>query len=408
MDVPEASIPPSPPPRRWRTIGGLGIVQIISWGSSYYLLTVLAAPIRADTGWPLPWIVGALSLGFLVAGAVSPRVGEIIGRHGGRPVLLGASLLFALGLAILGLAPGLPVFLAGWVVMGIAMGAGLYDPAFATLGRLYGASARSAITSLTLLGGFASTVCWPLSAWMVEHMGWRDTCFAYAAIQLLVCVPLLLATIPRAPRASTAAGHDEQAASASVPRLAGAERRAFLLFAAIVVITSTVAAIVSVHLIALLQSQGMSLAGAVALGTVIGPAQVGGRLLEIARGGRHHPLWSLVSALVLLAVGLSLLVLGQPLVAVALILYSAGNGIVSIARGTLPLALFGPGRYAPLMGRIARPALIAQAVAPSLGALLLVQAGATLTMVMLAALAIANLGLCGLLFAAARGSTRAA
>ncbi len=382
-------------------------MQIISWGSSYYLLTVLAAPIEADTGWPLPWIMGALSLGFLVAGAVSPRVGDAIARHGGRPVLLAASLLFAAGLAMLGLAPSLPVFLAGWVVMGLAMGAGLYDPAFATLGRLYGASARSAITSLTLLGGFASTVCWPLSAWMVEELGWRNTCLAYAAIQLLFCVPLILATIPRV--APAAADTASTGATRTVsPRLSGWERRAFLLFAGNIVITSTVAVIVSVHLIALLQAQGVSLAGAVALGTLIGPAQVGGRLLEIARGGRHHPLWSLASALVLLAVGLALLVQGEPLVAAALILYSAGNGIISIARGTLPLALFGPERYAPLMGRLARPALIAQAVAPSLGALLLVQTGPNATLVILAGMATANLGLCGLLFAVTRASRHAA
>lgn len=406
MDAPEAAVPASPPPRRWRTIGGLGIVQIISWGSSYYLLTVLAAPIETDTGWPLPWIMGALSLGFLVAGAVSPRVGEAIGRHGGRPVLLAASLLFAAGLAMLGLAPSLPVFLAGWVVMGLAMGAGLYDPAFATLGRLYGASARSAITSLTLLGGFASTVCWPLSAWMVDELGWRNACLAYAAIQLLVCVPLILTTIPRVRPAATDTA-SAGAVRAVSPRLSGWERRAFLLFAGSIVITSTVAVIVSVHLIALLQAQGVSLTGAVALGALIGPAQVGGRLLEIARGGRHHPLWSLATALMLLAVGLMLLVLGEPLVAAALILYSAGNGIISIARGTLPLALFGPGRYAPMMGRLARPALIAQAVAPSLGALLLVQTGPIATLVILTGMAIANLGLCGLLFAVTRRSRHA-
>jgi len=149
---------------RWPIISALGVVQIFAWGSSYYLLAVLAAPIAADTGWPLAWIVGALSLGLLAAGIVSPRVGDAIGQHGGRPVLAAACLLLAAGLVMLAAAPSLWVFVAGWVVLGLGMGAGLYDAAFATLGGYYGHSARSAITTLTLWGGFASTVCWPLSA----------------------------------------------------------------------------------------------------------------------------------------------------------------------------------------------------------------------------------------------------
>lgn len=127
----------SPDARRWPVISALGIVQIFAWGSSYYLLAVLAAPIAADTGWPLSWIVGALSIGLLAAGVVSPRVGDAIGQHGGRPILALACLLFAAGLFILAAAPSLWVFVAGWIVLGIGMGAGLYDAAFATLGGYY-------------------------------------------------------------------------------------------------------------------------------------------------------------------------------------------------------------------------------------------------------------------------------
>ena len=182
---------------RWPIISALGVVQIFAWGSSYYLLAVLAAPIAADTGWPLSWIVGALSLGLLAAGIVSPRVGDAIGQHGGRPVLAAACLLLASGLVILAAAPSLWVFVAGWVVLGLGMGAGLYDAAFATLGGYYGHSARSAITTLTLWGGFASTVCWPLSALFLEHWGWRGTCAAYAAIHLAICLPLVVLVLPR-------------------------------------------------------------------------------------------------------------------------------------------------------------------------------------------------------------------
>ncbi len=333
-------------------ISALGIVQILAWGSSFYLLAVLGQPIATDTGLPLAWIIGGLSVGLLVAGLVSPRVGSYIGRNGGRSVLALATVLLAAGLVILALAPTLPTFVAGWLVLGLGMGTGLYDPAFATLGRLYGAEARPAITTLTLWGGFASTVSWPLSAFLLERVGWRGTCLAYAGLH-----------------------------------------RAFLLMAGVLTLGGTVMALVSVHLITLLQARGVALGSAVAYGALIGPAQVGARVIEMAGGGRHHPLWTLTAAMLLVALGIVMLALRVPVVGLALVLYGAGNGIYSIARGTVPLALFGPTRYAPLVGRLARPGLVAQALAPSLGAVLLTHGGPDAAYGLLAALALANVGL---------------
>src|SRR4051812_28618978 len=177
-------------------VSALGVGQIMAWGSSFYLTPVLAKPIAEETGWPLTWVVGALSLGLLVSGLVSPRVGRAIDRSGGRNVLAASAVLLGAGLACLGLAPNLPGFVLGWVVIGMGMGAGLYDPAFSALGRLYGEGARSAITQVTLYGGFASTVCWPLSAFLLERLGWRATCLAYAAIQLALILPLYLTALP--------------------------------------------------------------------------------------------------------------------------------------------------------------------------------------------------------------------
>lgn len=378
----------APPSRRWPVISALGIVQIFAWGSSYYLLAVFAGPIAADTGWSLSWIVGGLSLGLFVAGMASPRVGEAIRRHGGRPVLALSALLLAVGLLILATALVLPVFIAGWVVLGIGMGAGLYDAAFATLGGLYGREARSAITTLTLWGGFASTVCWPLSALLIEHLGWRWSCVAYAAIQLGLCLPLILLVLPGNSRAAPAPT-DRQGSI----RLSGPERPAYLIMMAIMVLAGLSVTIVSVHLLTMLQGRGLSLAEAVALGALIGPAQVTARLIEMASGGRHHPIWTLAAAAGLSAVGLTMLALGLPLVGAAIFLYAAGNGIFSIARGALPLALFGADRYAPVMGRLARPSLIAQAIAPTVGAALLTAAGTDLTLKVLALLAAANISL---------------
>jgi MFS family permease len=157
-------------------ISALGLTQILAWGSSYYLPTVLARPIAANTGWPFTWVVGGLSLGLLVSGLASRQVGRAIERHGGRPVLVTSALLLAIGLSTLALAPDIAIYLAAWTILGLGMGAGLYEAAFSTLGRLYSLNARSAITSLTLWGGFAATVCWPLSAFLVHVVGWRSTC----------------------------------------------------------------------------------------------------------------------------------------------------------------------------------------------------------------------------------------
>ncbi|KMO42986.1 MFS transporter [Methylobacterium variabile] len=370
-------------------VSALGVVEILAWGSSFYLPAVLAGPIAADTGWSLTWVVGGLSIGLLVAAFASPRVGLAIHRHGGRPVLALAALLLAAGHVVLGLAPSLPAFLAGWLLLGLGMGCGLYDPAFATLGRLYGAEARPAIATLTLWGGFASTVCWPLSAFLVEQVGWRSACFAYAGLHVLVTLPLVLGLIPRAPSVEIAGGEAHHADGTLTLR----ERRAFLLMAGVLVLGGTVMTLVSVHLIALLQARGVALAAAVSYGALIGPAQVGARVVEMANKGRHHPLWTLTAAMALVALGLAILAAGVPAVGLALVLYGAGNGIYSIARGTVPLALFGPERYPVLVGRLARPGLAAQAVAPSLGALALTYGGADAAYGLLVALALANLGL---------------
>ena len=191
-------------PSRVVIISVLGVTQIFAWGSSYYLPAVLAKPIAADTGWSLSWVVGGLSLGLLIAGLVSPWVGRAIARRGGRPVLAVSAGLLAAGLSALALAHSLPAFLTAWLLVGLGMGAGLYDPAFATLGRLYGHGGRSAITTLTLFGGFASTVCWPLSAFLDAHLGWRGVCLVYAGFQLAVALPAYVFVLPHEPQRARA------------------------------------------------------------------------------------------------------------------------------------------------------------------------------------------------------------
>jgi predicted MFS family arabinose efflux permease len=379
--------------RRLLVVSALGLAMIMAWGSSFYLLAVLANPIAADTGWPLSWIVGAMSIGFLVSGLVSPRVGRAIERRGGRPVLAFGAVFMALGLFGLALAPTLPLYVLAWVVLGIGMGAGLYDPAMAALGRLYGADARRSITALTLFGGLASTVCWPLSAYLVEAVGWRGTCAAYALIHLFVSLPLYLFALPREPKQAPAPSRRAPAGAAAAAPARRPERRRILLLLVALALTlsSGITSAIGVHLLTLLQAQGIAFAAAVALGTIIGPSQVGARLLEMLLGTRFHPVWTMIASAALVVGGLALL-FGNPYwVAVGLVVYGAGNGLTSIVRGTLPLALFGAEGYATLMGLLGRPLLIAFAVTPSLGAVVLDRYGAGATVAMLVGIAAVNL-----------------
>jgi MFS family permease len=393
---------PKPSPRV--VITTLGITQILAWGSSFYLPVVLAKLIAADTGWSLGWVVDGLSVGLLAAGLVAPKVGRTIDAKGGRPVLTASSVLLGSGLATLALAHSLPVYLMAWLVMGVGMGAGLYDAAFATLGRLYGKDARRAITTLTLWGGFASTVCWPLSAWLVEHAGWRGACAVYAAIQILVSLPLHAFVLPGVSTVRPDAKPAGNTLEAPAPTtLTGARRnRAFLLLATVLTLGAVTASMIGVHLLTLLQARGLELAAAVALGALVGPSQVGARIVEMAFGRHYHPIWTMVASVALVAAGVILLVAGFPILALALALYGAGNGIGSIAKGTLPLALFGPFGYASLMGKLATPSLLAQALSPSIGAILIEWGGTDAALRLLSGLTCLNLGLVGLLWVTAR------
>ena len=376
-------------PDRRIVVTALGVTQILAWGSTFYLLAVLASHIARDTGWGYDWVVAGASVGLLVAGVVSPRVGRFISSHGGRPVLVIGALLLAAGLAGLGLAQNYPLYLVAWAIVGAGMGAGLYDAAFSTLGNIYGSNARGAITSVTLFGGFASTVCWPLSAWLVQQFGWREACLIYAAIQIVISLPVHLLALPRGKRVDAA---QPRPAPAAV-RLQTREHAVFAILAAVVTIAAAILAIVGTHLLPLLQARGVDLAIAVGLGTIIGPAQVGARVVEMFAGRHYHPVWTMIASVVLVAIAAIMLFTGFPVIALAIVLYGAGNGIGTVARGSLPLALFGADRYAVLMGRLALPILVAMAVSPYVGGLAFQKGGADWALGLLAGLALSNVAL---------------
>jgi hypothetical protein len=379
-------------------IAVLGFTQCLAWGSSYYLLTVLAKPIAADTGWPLTWVVAGLSLGLLIAGLASPAMGRAVERYGGRPVLAFGSVILALGLAGLGLSQSPITYFVAWAVLGLGMAVGLYDAAFATLGRLYGTQARGLITNLTLIGGFASTAAWPLSALLVETWGWRGACAAYAGMHLALGLPMHAFLLPREVTHPVAVSRPAQPSSGadSLPSAGDVRsRRHQVLLVWMLALQFTlqviISSVLSVHLLVILQQLGLELTAAVALGTLVGPSQVGGRVLEVAFGRRFHPVSTAIAASLFVLAGLTLLLTTTPtLMAVALMLYGAGNGIKTIVKGTLPLALFGASGYAVLLGRLALPMLLAQAVAPTLVAVTWAEARPERLLAILTAVALLN------------------
>jgi MFS family permease len=380
-------------PDRCVIIPALGITQIFAWGSTFYLLAALAPLVASDTGWPYDMTVGGVSVGLLVAGLASPRVGRLIAERGGRPVLAIGALLLAIGLFGIGTASTLVWYLISWLVTGLGMAASLYDAAFSTLGRIYGSSSRTPITAVTLFGGFASTVCWSLSAFLAARYGWRGACFAYAAIQIAVALPVHLLALPTATRTEASA----TARKRLQVHLRRDEYATFGLLAAVLTLGAAVLSIVGTQLLPLLTARGIETSAAVALGAIVGPAQVGARVIELLFGNRYDPVWTIVASATLVATSALMLMLGLPVVALAIALYGAGNGIGSVARGTVPLALFGAERYPILMGRLGFPLLAAMAVSPYLAGLAFQKGGAEWTLLLLTVLAVANVILVGAL-----------
>lgn len=379
----------TPAPRQRGAVARLGTAQTLAWASSYYLPAMLAEPMARDLGVSTATVFAAFSVALIVSALLGPLAGRAIDTHGGRPVLVGTNLVFATGLGCMAMAQGPATLFAAWVMMGVAMGSGLYEAAFASLVRLYGQGARNAITGITLIAGFASTVGWPLSAWMEAQWGWRGACVGWAALHLLVGVPLNN-WLPRGAGAHAADGGTATAgtapnvsgASAAVPAATAADAsagtlRATLLLSFVFAVTWFTSTAMAAHLPRLLQASGTSLQVAVAMAALVGPAQVAARLAEFGLLRRMHPLVSAQLAAAAHPVGAGILMLvGGPAAAVFTVLHGAGNGILTIAKGTLPLVLFGPTGYGARQGLMMVPARVAQAFAPVLFGMLLDSVGA--------------------------------
>jgi len=347
-----------------RLVLGLGVTQIVSWGALIYAIAVLGSPMAEELGVSRTVVFGAFSASLVVSGLAGPRVGRLIDRRGGRNVLALGSLGAAISLALLALAPGVASFFLAWLLAGIARAMTLYEAAFATLSQHTAKAFRNSVTALTLLGGLAGTVFFPLSLFGLEHLGWRGTLLAYAAAELVLCLPLHLWCIPHGTGRRVVEGQDASSAAAAsrAPRPPASFAALSTSFALSAFITSAI----SVHVINLLQARGLSVGSAVFVASLIGPMQVAGRLVEFAFGRRFPAAAIGAATLVLLVFSmLSLSAAGGIAVGLAFALtYGCANGVQTIVRGTVPAELFGRQGYGHTVGRLAAPSFIARAVAP--------------------------------------------
>jgi MFS family permease len=347
----------------WRAVPVLGVTQIIAWGTIFYSPVLTVPLIAAERGWSLSFTMGGFSLCLLVAGLAAPLVGRTIDRLGGHVVMTAGNLIGALGLLALVHAADRVSYLAVWMLLGVGLAASLYDSAFATLGRIFGAAARSPITVLTLAGGFASTVGWPSTHLLMASIGWRGTYIVYAALLALVCAPLHAFVLPR----SRATAAPPPADGVKPPALLPPHGVAFLLVAAAFASFAFVPSALSAHLLAVFGRTGIDAATVVMIGALFGPAQVAARLTEFIFGRDLHPLTLARFAVTLLVMAFAMLALfgiSVPTAAAFVLMFGAANGLITIARGAVPLALFGAAGYGALIGRIAGPSLLMQAAAP--------------------------------------------
>ena len=349
-------------------VSALGITQTLAWASTYYLTAVFTDPVSADLHLSRTWFYGSVSAALLLSGLLGPLAGRMIDRYGGRDVLTATNLVFAAGLALLSVATGSLTLMIAWLVLGIGMGFGLYEAAFATVAGLYGRAARNAITGITLFAGFASTIGWPASALLIDTFGWRGACLAWAALHLVLGLPFNRLLVPKTP--------PPPPVKASADTMPAGLPWTMIVLAGVFGATWFVATALAAHLPRLLEAMGATPAAAIAAASLVGPAQVAARIAEFGLLRRAAPIVTARLAAGLHPIGALLLALiGAPAAIPFVLLHGGGNGLLTIARGTLPLALFGPAGYGMRTGLLAAPARILQGAAPLVFGLVLDRSG---------------------------------
>jgi MFS family permease len=377
----------------WRALPVLGVTEVLAWGALYYPPVLTVPLIAAERGWSASFAMGGFSAALLAGSLVAPTVGRVIDRRGGHVVMTIGSLAGAAGLVALTLATHPVAYIAAWMLIGAAMSASLYESAFATLGRIFGAAARRPITILTFVGGLASTVSWPVTQLLLQAHGWRGCYLFYAVLLALVAAPLHAFALPRGRADPGTPAHAAAGPHKPAPTLPP-RGKPFLLVMAGFAAYAFIPSGLSAHLLAIFQRGGLDPGTAVAIAMLFGPCQVLARACEFAFGAKAHPLYLARFALALMVSNFIVLAVAgitTPFAALFYALFGASNGLITIARGTVPLSLFGAQGFGVVVGRLAAPWLVMQASAPLVLAIVIERvsdAGALALAGMFAALAL--------------------
>ena len=380
-----SSEPNLPRRRRWAdplvvSVNALGLTQITAWGTSYYCLGVLAKPIGADTGWSTGTIFLGFSVALVVMGLISTWVGRLIDRVGARAVMSIGTIIVSAGLLALSQVNAVATYLAIWAVLGVGMRCCLYDAAFAALVQVVPSRGRAAISYLTLYGAYASTVFWVIGHYLNDAYGWRGTLLIFAAVNLVVCLPLnWLGLSWREPPIQATPAAKAATEAAEAPALEGRLRViGIALFALIMSLNGFVFGVVSIQLVPLLEASGLAVAAAVWVASLKGHGQFAGRLVEIFFAKNLKAMTVARIAIGVLPASLVLLMLahGELMLLIAFtVVLGASQGVITIVRGAVPLALFGTKGYGAVLGLIATPILLVNAFSPTVFALIVEQIG---------------------------------
>lgn len=337
----------------------LGLGQTIAFASSFYLMGVLGDDIAADLHLFPTFVFSLMSVALAASALIAPAAGRWVDRHGGKAMLLISNLVFALGLILIGLAGGPMVLTLGMIVLGLAMAFGLYGTPFAILVSLYGEGARRSITGVALIGGLGSSVGWPTTLWFDQLFGWHGACFAWAGLHLAVCLPLAAVLVPRVTAAPLSV-------DVGPPAPVVWDRRMIqlsILFAGAWFISSCM----STHLPRLLLAFGLSRTAAMSTAALVGVAAVAVRALEFAVLRRFPPQMATRVATLMHPLGATaLLILGKVAAPAMALGQGAGNGMLTVAKGVLPLSIWGSEGYAYRSALLSRPAQFAQIGGPAL------------------------------------------
>lgn len=357
-------------------IWALGLTQIVGYGTLFYSFSVLAPAMALEFSLPQQWVFAALSVALFLGSLFAPIAGRWADRFGAGRLMTAGSLAASLALVACALSPGRISFVAALIAMELASCFVLYATAFAAIVQIGPVGAQRSITHLTLIAGFASTLFWPLTSLLHEYLTWREVYLVFAALNLLVCLPIhaWLMRLSRR-RNNTLASNVSAAPVDQTPLDAPAIRIAFLLMLAGFAVEGFVLSAILLHMVPLLSVLGLGTAGVI-VSTLFGPSQVASRLVNMIFGGRLPQTMLATIGAAFLAAGLLMLVIAAPSVpgiAISIVLFGLGSGLASIVGGTLPLELFGRAGYGARLGWVSGARQFSSSFAPFIFAFMMAQ-----------------------------------